>query len=128
MPPKRSDLHHVTFHFFKSAVLLSIPASTTLTALKSQLLPALQPLSQTIPVSVPSSSDAIRLYEDNTTEGAPTALRCIEEEKGAGGRSVAQMGWGRWKSVYVSFRDENGSFSDPVYTVPDVEDEEPVEE
>jgi hypothetical protein len=43
----------------------------------------------------------LRLYEDNTIEGAPTALRCIEEEKSAGGKSVAQLGWGRWKSIYL---------------------------
>ena len=27
-PPKKSDLVHVTFHFYKSMVLLSVPAST----------------------------------------------------------------------------------------------------
>ena len=77
----------------------------TLSSLKSQLIPALQPLSSTLPIPLPPSTDGFRLYEDrNPVEGAKDVggLVSIEDDdKGVMGRSIAALGWGRWKKVYV---------------------------
>ncbi|KAL7424560.1 hypothetical protein Q5752_000244 [Cryptotrichosporon argae] len=126
MPPKRSDLVHVTFHFYKSAVLLSVPSTTSVSSLKSQLLPALQPLAATLPAP-PASVDDIALYEDRPV---------VDGEQGGAGATVpldadadtiGKLGWGRWKRVYVSFA-KDGAFGPPEYTIPDVDDDEPIED
>ncbi len=88
------------------------------------------------------------MYEDRAlVEGAEGkgGLRCIEDDdKGVMGRSIGALGWGRWKKVYVryvvnrlsimikraevmssSFRGNDGRFEEPVYTIPDLDDEEP---
>ncbi|WVW86264.1 hypothetical protein I302_108306 [Kwoniella bestiolae CBS 10118] len=125
MPPKSSNLHHITFHFYKSAVLLSLPSNTSISSLKTQLLPALSPLSSSLPVDLPTSTSDIQLWEDKSLvegqEGNEREIQLLEE----GGKTISQLGWGRWKSLYVSFKSPDGSFSKPVYTIPDVEDEEP---
>ncbi|WVQ66910.1 uncharacterized protein L199_005101 [Kwoniella botswanensis] len=125
MPPKSSNLHHITFHFYKSAVLLSLPSNTTITSLKTQLLPALSPLSSTIPVDLPTSISGLELWEDNSLiEGQDQTDKDIQKLT-EGSKTIAQLGWDRWKTIYVSFKNPDGSFSKPIYTVPDVEDEEP---
>ncbi|WWD19683.1 hypothetical protein CI109_104145 [Kwoniella shandongensis] len=130
MPPKSSNLHHITFHFYRSAVLLSLPANTTINNIKSTLLPALLPLSQTLPIQIPTSTSDIQLWETKPPvdgqEASPSdGIRNLEEDGGVGGKSISALGWGRWKTVFVSFRGEDGEFSEPIYTIPDVEDEEP---
>ena len=63
-----------------------------------------------------------------------------EDEQGIMGRSILALGWGRWKRVFVrwvsatlassatdqlvSFREANGHFGNPVYTLPDLDDDE----
>ncbi|WVF72942.1 hypothetical protein IAT40_007760 [Kwoniella sp. CBS 6097] len=134
MPPKTSNLHHVTFHFYKSAVLLSVPSNTTIKVLKESLVSALQHLSSTLaalpsPISPSDLSPAdIQLWESKeAVEGqeGQGSIRNIEDDSGIGSRSINALGWGRWKTVFVSFKNTNGTFDEPVYTVPDVEDEEP---
>ncbi|OCF41369.1 hypothetical protein I317_04850 [Kwoniella heveanensis CBS 569] len=137
-PPKISNLHHVTFHFYKSAVLLSVPSNTSIKTLKETLISALQPLSNTLssssltnPIISPADLTPadIQLWESKAVvEGqeGQGSIRNIEEgDSGVGSRSVNALGWGRWKSVFVSFKNADGTFGEPVYTVPDVEDEEP---
>ncbi|WRT70156.1 uncharacterized protein IL334_007150 [Kwoniella shivajii] len=130
MPPKQSNIHHVTFHFNKSAVLLSVASSTSISSLKTQLLPALKPLSSTLS-SLPTSASDIQLWETKSlVEGdessSPDGVRNLEGD-GIGSKTIAQLSWGRWKTLFVSFRNTDGTFSEPVYTIPDVEDEEPDE-
>ncbi|GMK57106.1 hypothetical protein CspeluHIS016_0309460 [Cutaneotrichosporon spelunceum] len=93
---KRSDIHHVTFHIQKAAVLLSVPESTTLASLRSQLVPALAALGDGALPTRPGSADDIQLWEDREVQGA---------EGGAGARHT--------------IRDEDGSFGEPSYTIPD---------
>lgn len=74
-------------------------------------------------------------------------MRDLEAEEGGAGRSIAVLGWGRWKRVFVrqvlvyrdsitrgirtdvmnSFRGDDGEFAEPEYTIPDVDDEAPEE-
>ncbi|WVR07627.1 hypothetical protein IAU60_004669 [Kwoniella sp. DSM 27419] len=130
MPPKTSNTHHVTFHFYKSAVMLSVPSSTSIKSLKTQLLAAFQPLSSTLPVEIPKAPSDIQLWETRAAvEGreGDDSLRCLEEDGGELGKTIIQLGWPRWKTLFVSFKGADGSFGQPIYTVPDVEDEEPEE-
>ncbi|WWC64500.1 uncharacterized protein I303_107110 [Kwoniella dejecticola CBS 10117] len=130
MPPKSSNLIHVTFHIQKSAILLSVPSSSTINSLKSQLIPALQPLSSTLPKSIPKSPSDIQLWEyKDAIEGQDPSqdkqIHNLESASGVGGKSIASLGWERWKTVFISLKDAEGEFSKPVYTIPDVEDEDP---
>ncbi|WVR00133.1 hypothetical protein IAU59_007275 [Kwoniella sp. CBS 9459] len=137
MPPKTSNLHHVTFHFYKSAVLLSVPSNTTIKTLKETLISALHPLSSSTLSALPNpispedlSPTDIQLWESKeAVEGqegqVQGSVRSIEDDSGIGSRSISALGWGRWKTVFVSFKNVDGTFDEPVYTVPDVEDEEP---
>jgi hypothetical protein len=77
----------------------------TITSLKSQLLPAFKSFAQIIP-TIPKSTSDFQLYEEKQAiEGAESTgatLRCIEEdEKGFGNKSLAVLGWPRWKKVFV---------------------------
>ncbi|KIR53527.1 hypothetical protein I315_04121 [Cryptococcus gattii Ru294] len=155
MPPKETSIHHITFHFYRSVVLLSVPNTATFTSLKAALLPALQPLVQTLPISLPTSPDDIQFWEfansnsageegDATAAGAAgeeKTLRCLENDPGIAGRDIKQLGWPRWKTILVrwvelpflitidanqsmySFRGEDGSFKEPIYTIPDPDDD-----
>lgn len=137
MPPKETSIHHITFHFYRSAVLLSVPNITTFTSLKAALLLALQPLAQALPISLPTSPDDIQFWEfvnsnsageegDATAVGAAgeeKTLRCLENDPGIAGRDIKQLGWPRWKTILVSFRGEDGSFKEPIYTIPDPDDD-----
>ncbi|WVQ84660.1 hypothetical protein IAT38_006815 [Cryptococcus sp. DSM 104549] len=131
MPPKSSNLVHVTCHFYRSAIVLSVPSDMTFTTFKSTILPALQPLASALPIHLPTSASQLQLWEANPPPpGAPQneaeeGIRNIELDSGVGGRTLAGLGWVRWKSVFVSFQDEDGTFAEPVYTVPDADDEEP---
>lgn len=73
----------------------------SLSSLKSQLLPALEPLADVLPGSVPSRTTQVRLFELNEKENAPDPLRDIEAEDGAASRSLTALGWERWKTVFV---------------------------
>ncbi|WVN86479.1 uncharacterized protein L203_101643 [Cryptococcus depauperatus CBS 7841] len=129
MPPKSSNLTHITFHFYRSAVLLSLPANSTITFIKSALVPALQPLAASLPTSPPTSTTSIRLWELVDSEGGEQtekAIQCIESDPSAANKTISQLGWGRWKTILVSF-EEDGSFKEPIYTIPDPDDEDPVE-
>ncbi|EAL19257.1 hypothetical protein CNBH3560 [Cryptococcus deneoformans B-3501A] len=154
-PPKEASIHHVTFHFYRSAVLLSLPNTTTFTSLKSSLLPALQPLAQTLPISLPASPNDIQFWEFTNSSsageegdaaaagaaGEQKTLRCLENDPGIAGRDIKQLGWPRWKAILVrwvelpfliavganhamySFKGEDGSFKEPIYTIPDPDDD-----
>ncbi|KAI9634165.1 uncharacterized protein MKK02DRAFT_38837 [Dioszegia hungarica] len=95
----------------------------TIAALKAQLLPALKPLSADLPFP-PSSAADIKLFEERTVEGAE-GMRDLEDDEAGSGGSIQSLGWKRWKRVFVSFKGENGLFEEPVYTIPDVDDEMP---
>ncbi|KAK8853270.1 hypothetical protein IAR55_003973 [Kwoniella newhampshirensis] len=129
MPPKSSNLHHITFHFYRSAVLLSLPANTSINNVKTSLLSALAPLSQTLPVPIPKTTSEIQLWEtkplvDGQEPTTDDGIRNVEDDPGVGNRSISALGWGRWKTLFVSFRGEDGQFSQPIYTIPDVDDDE----
>ncbi|KAK1921972.1 hypothetical protein DB88DRAFT_376441 [Papiliotrema laurentii] len=127
-PPKRSDTVHVTFHFYKSAVLLSLPGSTTLGSLKSHLLPALQPFSAILEL-VPTSEADIQLYEEKiAVEGAESQGELRLLDKDPQNKSLVVLGWPRWKRVFVSFRGKDGQFGEPVYTIPSPDDGEDEQE
>ncbi|KIR29264.1 hypothetical protein I309_01852 [Cryptococcus deuterogattii LA55] len=116
---------------------LTIASHRTFTSLKAALLPALQPLAQTLPISLPTSPDDIQLWEfansnsagekgDATAAGAAgeeKTLRCLENDPGIAGRDIKQLGWPRWKTILVSFRGEDGPFKEPIYTIPDPDDD-----
>jgi hypothetical protein len=80
--------------------------SRSLGALKKQLLPAIQPLADTL--SNPPASDAdIQLFDekpiiDGSQEKAG-GLRSLEDEQKT--RSLTALGWDRWKKVYVRWVD-----------------------
>ncbi|WWC72085.1 uncharacterized protein I206_106045 [Kwoniella pini CBS 10737] len=134
MPPKSSNLHHITFHFNKSAILLSLPSNTTINLIKSQLLKALQPLSTTLSFKPNLISD-IQLWEyKEIIEGQEIQEKEIknleddESNNNIGNKSISTLGWERWKVLFISFKNpDDSTFSKPVYTIPDVEDEEPDE-
>ncbi|WOO86193.1 uncharacterized protein LOC62_07G009679 [Vanrija pseudolonga] len=119
--PKRSDVHHITAHLHKSAVFVSVPESTTLAQLKTQLVAALASLEGRVPV-LPASEADIQLWEDREIDGAAEGEQGIRVVEGEG--SVLRLGWPRWKRVYVSVRAPGGEFERPVYTVPDPMDGE----
>ncbi|UOH83548.1 hypothetical protein LQV05_006279 [Cryptococcus neoformans] len=116
---------------------LTIAAHRTFASLKTSLLPALQSLAQTLPISLPASPDDIQFWEfassnsageegDAAAAGAAgeeKTLRCIENDPGIAGRDIKQLGWPRWKTILVSFRGEDGSFKEPIYTIPDPDDD-----
>lgn len=134
---------------------LTIASHRTFTSLKAALLPALQPLAQTLPISLPTSPDDIQLWEfansnsageegDATAAGAAgeeKTLRCLENDPGIAWRDIKQLGWPRWKTILVrwvelpfliimdanqamySFRGEDGPFKEPIYTIPDPDDD-----
>ncbi|ORX40521.1 hypothetical protein BD324DRAFT_647448 [Kockovaella imperatae] len=103
-PPKKSELVHVTFHFHRSIVVLSVPGSTTVSQLKTALIPALKPFQASnspLPVPIPSSSADIQLYAEKlAVEGAedmPTALRVLDDDK----KTLMGLELNRWPKVYV---------------------------
>ncbi|OCF61366.1 hypothetical protein L486_01014 [Kwoniella mangroviensis CBS 10435] len=78
-----------------------------------------------LPIHSPTSISDLELWEDKfLIEGQDQTDKDIQKLT-EGSKTIAQSGWGRWKTIYVSFRNPDGSFSKPIYTVPDVEDEEP---
>ncbi|WWC91791.1 uncharacterized protein L201_006738 [Kwoniella dendrophila CBS 6074] len=132
MPPKSSNLHHVTFHFNKSAILLSLPSNTTINSIKTQLLPALEPLSSTLSEPKTTKSSDIQLWEyKSPVEGqeqnanGEKEIHNLESQSGISGKTISQLGWSRWKTLFISFKASDGTFPQPTYTIPDVEDEEP---
>ncbi|WVQ74238.1 hypothetical protein IAR50_003834 [Cryptococcus sp. DSM 104548] len=128
MPPKKSNLTHVTFHFGKSAVFLSVPSDIKVAALKQSLIKALRPFSSTLPVLAPSSTEDVQLWElvEPQEEGGEKEIKNLEEggDEGFGGRSLAALGWGGWKTLVLGFKAEDGTFGRPVYTLPDPDDED----
>lgn len=67
----------------------------TLEQLKTQLIPALKPLGDSLPVPPPSSEDDIELWEEATD--APDSIDKLETDL-----SIAGMGWPRYKTIFVS--------------------------
>lgn len=96
---------HVTFHFYRSAILLSVPGSTTLSNLKTQLLPAFTPFASTLPAPTPSSTADFRLWDDKElVDGADAgeeAIKCLDDDEAGMKKSIQAAGWARWKTVYV---------------------------
>lgn len=91
---------------------------------------------------LPKSAADIRIWESaEAVEGSQeqAGLRCVDEDGSVASQSVLALGWGRWKKVYLAwatlskgsgadrrrFKDENGTFGEPVYTVPDADDPDP---
>ncbi|ODN73251.1 hypothetical protein L202_07804 [Cryptococcus amylolentus CBS 6039] len=126
MPPKKSNLTHVTFHFYRSAVFLSVPSDTKISTLKESLVSALEPFSSTLPVAAPSSPKDIQLWEllEPQEEGGQKEIGNLETggDEGFGSRSLSALGWGGWKSLVLGFKGEDGTFGTPVYTLPDPDD------
>lgn len=85
-------------------------SSRTLQNLKSQLLPALKPLSAALPIpssGLPTSTSDYRLWDDkDLIEGAEPGtekeLKCLDEDEAGMKKSIQALGWVRWKTVYVS--------------------------
>lgn len=152
--PPLSPEHHVRASSV-GILQLTIAAHRTFTSLKSSLLPALQPLAQTLPISLPASPDDIQFWEFTNSSsageegdaaaagaaGEQKTLRCLENDPGIAGRDIKQLGWPRWKAILVrwvelpfliavganhamySFKGEDGSFKEPIYTIPDPDDD-----
>lgn len=89
----------------------------SLGALKKQLLPAIQPLADTLP-SAPQSDADIRLFEDKPiTDGSQEkagGLRSLEDEQKT--RSLTALGWDRWKKVYVRYAHQEVCILLPAHT------------
>lgn len=69
--------------------------SRTLEQLKAQLIPALNPLADSLPVPPPTTADDIELWEE--TPDGPEDIGKLETNL-----SVAGMGWPRYKTIFVS--------------------------
>ena len=63
---------------------------STLSNLRQQLVPALQPFDAILPVPLPRSAADIQLWEEKSSG----QLAPIEDERAPGG-------WGRWKKVFT---------------------------
>jgi len=92
-------------HYSINSPLLHLEVLLTersLGALKKQLLPAIQPLADTLP-SPPRSEADIQLYEDKPildgSQEKAGQLRSVEDDQKT--RSLAALGWDRWKKIYV---------------------------
>jgi hypothetical protein len=75
------------------------------TALKSQLLPALKPLEDILPPPFPGSVSDYQLWDNKEViEGAETTegeLRSLEDED-LKKKTLLALRWPMWKKVYVS--------------------------
>ncbi|RSH86231.1 uncharacterized protein EHS24_004468 [Apiotrichum porosum] len=120
--PKRTEIHHITVHLYHSSVLLSVPESTSVAAIRAQLVPAIAPLAPHIPIAPPATADDLQLWEDReAVEGAEgdQGIRLVDSTDKT---TVLKMGWPRWKRLFVSIRGPDGTFSQPEYTIPDPTD------
>jgi hypothetical protein len=112
-PPKKgSDIQHITFHFYRSAILLSVSQRTyvkrvcltshrTIDELKEQLVVALLPFQGICPVPIPVRVSDIGLFEEPAmVEGAESPPR-PKLLRDATGKTIKDLGWDNWKKVYL---------------------------
>ncbi|RXK35658.1 hypothetical protein M231_07088 [Tremella mesenterica] len=70
---------------------------------------------------MPKSAEDVELYElKSLNPDEEPSLRSLEDEYT---KTLRSLGW-KWKTVIVGFRNEQGDFEPPQYTLPSLEEEE----